>query len=128
MRRRNVIVGAACAFLAASAVAVPVGVLAGSSYLALYVGHVPPEALARPWMAWWTYATNGPDLMTKAILTGSAIPPVLFGVIWLAICAKVISLVWFKPSRVQEVKNLPLYGNQHVATEKEMESSGMVLK
>ena len=64
--KRGIMIGIACVL---AVVATAAGWMVASSYIALRLGHIPPDALAQPWLAWWTYATSHPNGWTKVILT-----------------------------------------------------------
>ena len=115
-------IGAACAL---AVVAVAVGWMITSSYIALRLGRIPPDALAQPWLAWWTYATSNPSRWTKVILIIAAIPPTGVIALLAAIGWKVADRIWFEPSRQQEMKTTPLYGNSHWAKPGEMQRSSI---
>jgi hypothetical protein len=111
-------IGAACAL---AVVAVAVGWMITSSYIALRLGRIPPDALAQPWLAWWTYATSNPSRWTKVILIIAAIPPTGVIALLAAIGWKIADRIWFEPSRQQEMKATPLYGNSHWAKAGDMQ-------
>jgi hypothetical protein len=111
-------IGAACAL---AAVTVTAGWMIASSYIALRLGRIPPDALAQPWLAWWTYATSNPNRWTKVILFIAAIPPTGVIALLAAIGWKIADRIWFEPSRKQEMKATPLYGNSHWAKAGDMQ-------
>jgi len=116
--RRNLVIAAAGGLAA-------VGWLVASSYIALQLGHIPTEALPRPWLAWWTYAANHPDRWTKIILITAAIPPTGVVALLIALGWKIADRLWFKPSRQQELKATPLYGNSDWAGRRDMHAGSI---
>lgn len=120
--KRNLSIGAT-AILAA--VAVAAGWMVASSYIALRLGHIAPDALAQPWLAWWTYAASNPDRWTKAILIMAAIPPTGVIALLAAIGWKVVARVWFQPDHQQKMKATPLYGNSHWARRGDMHTGSI---
>ena len=98
-------IGAACAL---AAVTVTAGWMIASSYIALRLGRIPPDALAQPWLAWWTYATSNPSRWTKVILFIAAIPPT--GVIAL------LGGDWVEDRRPHLVRAVPPTGNESDTT------------
>jgi len=98
---------------ALSAVAVAmVAWLVAASYVFVALGRLDID---QPWLAWWLYATDQPDLWTLCLLAVSAIIPAL------AACA-VLTALW----RGLGVRlRRPLYGNSAWATDAEMRSGGI---
>jgi hypothetical protein len=99
--------------------------MVASSYIALHLGHIAPNALDHPWLAWWTYATSHPNGWTKIILSIAAVPPTGAVAVLAAIGWKITDRIWFEPSRQQEMKATPLYGNSHWAKPVEMQRSSI---
>lgn len=120
--RRNLTIGAAGVLALTAVVA---GWMVASSYIALRLGHIPTEALPQPWLAWWTYAASKPDRWTKAILMIAAMPPTAAIALLAAIGWKIADRIWFAPSRQQEMKATPLYGNSHWARPGDMQRSSI---
>jgi hypothetical protein len=106
---------------ALAAVTVAAGWMIASSYIALRLGHIPPDALAQPWLAWWTYATGNPNRWTKVILIIAAILPTGVIALLAVIGWKITDRIWFEPSRQQEMRATPLYGNSHWAKAGDMQ-------
>jgi hypothetical protein len=87
--------------------------LVAASYLFVALGRLDID---QPWLAWWLYATHGPDLWTRCLLAISAIIPLL------VMCAALIAL-W---RAVGARRRRPLYGNSAWATDGEMRSGDIV--
>jgi hypothetical protein len=120
--KQRIMISVACVL---AVLATAAGWMAASSYIALRLGHIAPDALAQPWLAWWTYATSNPNGWTKIILSIAAIPPTGAIVVLAAIGWKITDRIWFEPSRQQEMKATPLYGNSHWAKPGEMQRSSI---
>jgi hypothetical protein len=108
-----------------AALVVAAGWLVAASYTALYLGRVPPNTLAQPWLAWRTYVASNPDRWTKTILLVAALLPTGTVILLVACCWQVTQRVWFHPTRQREMKAIPLYGNSHWARPGDMQSSGI---
>jgi hypothetical protein len=68
--------------------------------------------LARPWLAWWLYATNSPDGWTVTLLAASGAIPLVF-------VAGGAVAVWRVRSAFRRAFPRPLYGDSAWASEAE---------
>jgi hypothetical protein len=99
--------------IALSAVAAAlVAWLIAASYVFVALGRLDID---QPWLAWWLYATDQPDLWTLCLLVVSAIIPAV------AACAVLVALWRGLGARLRR----PLYGNSAWATDGEMRSGGI---
>ena len=93
------------------------GWTAAASYLFVQFGGLGGK-LARPWLAWWLYASNSPDGWTVTLLAASAALP-------LVLVAAATFAIWRLRSAYDRTFPRPLYGDSTWATDSEKQSAGI---